>query len=286
MLNFAIIHSYFIVSCYFISISEYEFQEELAELRLLITHFKPIHSTMSATSNDTPSSINGGSNIPRPLTAAQERRLTDYLDNKLLEIQRAYKKRCEVHALADTIPLIPLFLPRNYETSTLRTLSSYIDAIHPLFTLVLMIPPLDSAVHLRASLLLRLTGEFLDCMPGYDPDDFNKLLDMLDEIDRGWQALLRSQVWDEKLREGVDTVLPPDTDIKITPISQTDRTRLRSLLISGTDKLEEWLEVIVSRIDAPDSETEAAELEELRQRFDDLFDATLAEMGEFPESSQ
>jgi hypothetical protein len=30
---------------------------------------------------------------PRPLSSVQERRLTDYLDEKTLEIQREYKKR-------------------------------------------------------------------------------------------------------------------------------------------------------------------------------------------------
>lgn len=163
---------------------------------------------------------------------------------------------------------------RNYETSSLRSMTAYIDVIRPLFTLVLLIPPASSAVHLRASLLLRLTGEFLDCIPGYDPDDFNTLLDFFGEIDRGWLAVLRSQVWDAAASRGVDTTSDQE------PISQTERTRLRSVLLCGTDKLEEWLEGMISLAGEPDSEAEARELEHLRQRFDDLFDGTLAEMGE------
>ena len=31
--------------------------------------------------------------VPRALSSVQERRLTDYLDEKILEIQRGYKKR-------------------------------------------------------------------------------------------------------------------------------------------------------------------------------------------------
>ena len=31
--------------------------------------------------------------VPRALSSVQERRLTDYLDEKFLEIQREYKKR-------------------------------------------------------------------------------------------------------------------------------------------------------------------------------------------------
>ncbi|KAF8528169.1 hypothetical protein BU17DRAFT_38792 [Hysterangium stoloniferum] len=196
--------------------------------------------------------------ITHALTSSQERRLTDHIDEKILEIQRQYKKR--------------------QASSSLRSLSSYIKAMYPLLTLVLMVPPIGTSAHLRASLLLRLTGDLLECIPGYEPDDFGRLLEMLTELDLGWLAVLRSQVWDSELRHGIDLVLPTDTIVQTSPISQTDRTRLRSLLMSGTDKLEEWLEEMVPLAETTDDTPEG--VIEIREMFDDLFHYTLAEMGE------
>jgi len=196
--------------------------------------------------------------ITHALSSSQERRLTDHIDEKILEIQREYRKR-------------------DYEDSTLRSLSSYIKAMYPLLTLILMVPPIGASAHLRASLLLRLTGDLLDCIPGYEPDDFGRLLEILTELDFGWLAVLRSQVWDSELRRGIDLVLPTDMIVQTSPISQTDRTRLRSLLMSGTDKLEEWLEEMVPLAETTDDTQGAVEI---REMFDDLFHCTLAEMGE------
>lgn len=151
--------------------------------------------------------------------------------------------------------------------------------MHPLMTLVLMIPPIEASSHLRASLLLRLTGEILECMPGYAANwDVLELLDMLDELDHGWLAVLRSQTWKVESREGVDLILPPNTHIRAAPISQTDRTRLRSLLLLGTNKLEQWLEEAL--LDSPEDHAGHPQTLEARQRFDDLFHNTLSEMGE------
>lgn len=40
-----------------------------------------------------PSHVSSAITVPRALSSVQERRLTDYLDEKILEIQREYKKR-------------------------------------------------------------------------------------------------------------------------------------------------------------------------------------------------
>ncbi|KAF8507991.1 hypothetical protein JB92DRAFT_2832558 [Gautieria morchelliformis] len=145
-----------------------------------------------------------------------------------------------------------------------------------------MIPPIEASVHLRASLLLRLTGEILECIPGYPPStDLVALLDILDELDCGWLAVLRSQTWSVESRKGVDLILPSSTNIRSPPISQTDRTRLRSLLLLGTNKLEQWVEELPM---IPPEETieeeQALKVMEARQKFDDLFHQTLSEMGE------
>ncbi|KAI6037065.1 hypothetical protein BKA83DRAFT_4020684, partial [Pisolithus microcarpus] len=71
------------------------------------------------------------------------------------------------------------------------------------------------------------------------------LLDFMDDLDQAWVAVLRSQVSVLDKGEGVDMIIPADlmqsvTSIQFAPVSQTERTRLRSLLLTGTSGLEEW----------------------------------------------
>ena len=168
---------------------------------------------------------------------------------------------------------------RNHETSSLRTLSAYLKAIRPLLTLILMVPPVNTSAPLRASLLLRFTGETLEYIPGYPPGDLAELVEFLDELDKGWLAVLRSQMWDTATRGGVDMTLPAGSDFQPSPISQTDRTRLRSLFILGTDNLEEWLEDLAPPVDETET-SGVVQSFDVRYRFDELFHRTLAEMGE------
>lgn len=83
--------------------------------------------------------------------------------------------------------------------------------------------------------------------------------DFLDDLDQSWMAVLQNQIWDPDRAEGVDLVIPLDpvdppttsanwlADVhpvkpyKSSPPSQTDVTRLRSLLFSGQSALEEWM---------------------------------------------
>lgn len=120
------------------------------------------------------------------------------------------------------------------------------------------------------------------------PDVLPQLLDWLNDLDRGWLAILRSQAWDTDTRQGVDVprehdgLRPPDGDTTGTligsPLSQTERTRLRSLLIGGTAQLEEWL-VDLDAAGRGADYTAALETMGLQQGFDDLFSGTLSEMG-------
>ncbi|KAI0927834.1 hypothetical protein AcW1_005253 [Taiwanofungus camphoratus] len=195
----------------------------------------------------------------RPLTTNQERNLVNYLEGQLLEITRNYKKRSQ-------------------PSSTLPSLKSYLIATRPLLSLILQIPPLDPSASLRTSLLLRLTGEIMNSIPGYVPDTqtLAQLLAWLDDLDKGWLAVLRSQAWGPIVRTGTDVTLPADNSQHSTPASQTDRTRLRSILVAGTSRMEEWLQEI-------DMEGQSYELAlerlGLQQGFDELFSGTLAEMG-------
>jgi hypothetical protein len=150
----------------------------------------------------------------------------------------------------------------------LPTLSAYLKATHLLLNLILQIPPIDPSTSLRTALLLRLTGEVITSIPGYPPlpETIPELLDWLEDLDRGWYAVLRSQSWDSEGQTGVPVA--PDSGPS-SAISSTERARLRSLLITGTEMLEEWLEDL-----NPDSE-----VPEIGTRFDELFSETLTEMG-------
>lgn len=160
----------------------------------------------------------------------------------------------------------------------------------------------SSQAALRTAFLLRLTGEVLTSIAGYTPtaDTLPHLLALLTELDSGWCAVLRAQAWDPDAREGVDVEVPVskpnttststaesqmDADFSLVgapPVSQTDRTRLRSILAGGSARLEEWLEKGLHVAGADDLE-QALERLGLQQSFDDLFTETLSEMGEFTE---
>lgn len=165
-------------------------------------------------------------------------------------------------------------------SSTLQTLSSYLQTTHSLLFIILQIPPADPSAALRTTFLLRLTGEVMSSIAGYKPDTqtLPQLLDWLDDLDRGWLAVLRSQSWDPEAHAGVDIILHDQASntVSSSPMSQTERTRLRSLLISGTARMEEWL---VELDTAGQDYDLVLETLGLQQGFDDLFSGTLAEMG-------
>ncbi|KIK96675.1 hypothetical protein PAXRUDRAFT_825694 [Paxillus rubicundulus Ve08.2h10] len=166
----------------------------------------------------------------------------------------------------------------------LPTLSTYLEAMQHLLAFVLQIPPIDPSGPLRTTFLLRLTGDVMNSVPGYLPDiyDLQRLLDFLDDLDQAWVTVLKSQVWDPSAGEGVDLfvsveMIEPGKPIRSTPVSQTERTRLRSLLVTGTEGLEEWL-------GTPGEDYQPALARAgLMQGFDDLFTMTLAEMGSLSE---
>ncbi|KAF8874218.1 hypothetical protein CPB84DRAFT_1838890 [Gymnopilus junonius] len=218
----------------------------------------------------------------RPLTSRQERKLVEYLDENILELTRHFKKRSE-------------------ETSALKTLSAYIEAVGRLLALILQIPPLDPSTGLRIAYLLRLTGDLISSIPGYKLGRDNAvihqtlqdLIDFLDDLDQAWLSVLQGQVWDPETREGVDLVVPVEeaSTLKSTPASQTDLTRLRSLLFTGQSALEEWLSSQRSQPDVRD--TQADDLGDvsgmlsrmgLFHEFDSLFSRTLDFLGGFGEN--
>ena len=213
----------------------------------------------------------------RPLSEPQERRLLDYLDEKYREIHQEYSKRyVDIRTPALTTPII---IRRHESTSKLPTLQAYLDATRNLLALTLQIPPVAPSGMLRISLLLRLTNTVMEDVPGYTPDstDLVPLLKWLDLLDRGWLSVLRLQAWDPVKNEGVD--LPLET--KIPPPTQTDCTRVHSLLVTGTSALEDWMEG--KRGD--DEEEDDGLVHDMRRlgvqsAFDELFHRSLTRLRE------
>ncbi|KAF8191656.1 hypothetical protein K438DRAFT_1591069 [Mycena galopus ATCC 62051] len=215
----------------------------------------------------------------RALTVKQERRLANFLEDKFLEMTRGYKKRSE-------------------PTTHLPTLPLYLDAAQAILALVLRIPPVDPSTSLRTAYLLRLTNDVLSSVPGYSADGSNIpiLLDWLDDLDQAWLMVLQAQVWDPE-NGPTDLVIDAEaaaTGTKSSPVTQTERTRLRSLLIGGSATLEEWL---AGAGPAPDTIPEEDEDEDaddagplndvqdmleklgVQDGFDELFFRTLQELG-------
>ncbi|KAG6375820.1 hypothetical protein JVT61DRAFT_2677 [Boletus reticuloceps] len=176
---------------------------------------------------------NHNAKTPRALSKGQERKVIDFLEYSFQDVESSFTKRSEP------------------SLSKLPTLTAYLDAMHHLLAFTLQIPPIDPSTSLRTAFLLRLTSDVMNSVPGYPPnmDGLPQLLDFLDDLDEAWLAVLNSQVWDPSLGTGVNLVIPVDMmeldrPIRSTPVSQTERTRLHSLLVTGTAGLEEWLSTL------------------------------------------
>ncbi|KJA19074.1 hypothetical protein HYPSUDRAFT_144172 [Hypholoma sublateritium FD-334 SS-4] len=217
--------------------------------------------------------------VPRALTSKQERRLVDFLDETFLQLTRNFKKRSEASSKAQTLP-------------------AYLEETRHILALILQIPPIDPSTSLRTAYLLRLTGDSLGSIPGYKigtgdgvREILQDLADFLDDLDQAWVAVLKGQVWDPRTAEGVDLNINTDSSalprpLKSSPPSQTDLTRLRSLLLSGESALEDWMSNDGAQGDeaAPDESEDVSTMLDrlgLLDDFDSLFARTFGLLGEF-----
>ncbi|KAI0261790.1 hypothetical protein BC834DRAFT_785482, partial [Gloeopeniophorella convolvens] len=195
-----------------------------------------------------------------PLSEQQERRLVNYLEEQYLELHQSYSKR---HEPAAKLP----------------TLQAYLTEMQRMLTLTLQVPPIAQSAMLRTSLLLRLTNTVLEEVPGYTPDstDLGPLLKWLDTLDRGWLAVLRRQTWDSARGEAIE--LAQHLLDKSTPPTQTDRTRIHSLLVTGASALEDWIE---GNNTDDDDDGLVHDMRRLghQSAFDELFHRTLTELRE------
>ncbi|KAF8237111.1 hypothetical protein L208DRAFT_1356724 [Tricholoma matsutake] len=207
---------------------------------------------------------NSHPHVRRALSARQEKKLVDYLDERFLELTRGYKKRSE-------------------PTTHLPTLSHYLESARQILSLILQIPPIDPSTSLRIAYLLRLTNDVLSSITGYPPDAhiLPRVLDWLDDLDQAWLAVLQAQVWDPSTG-GVDLVIDAadaSAGVKSSPLTQTESTRLKSLIVGGEASLEEWLEK--GNSDEPGEDELETRLRKLglQADFDDLFARTLDFLG-------
>ncbi|KAJ7778825.1 hypothetical protein DFH07DRAFT_796134 [Mycena maculata] len=212
----------------------------------------------------------------KALTTRQERRLVNFLDDEFLSLTRNYKKRSET-------------------STNLPTLQLYFAATTKILSMILQIPPIDPSASLRTAYLLRLTNDVLSSVQGYPADTENIpfVLDWLDDLDQAWLVVLQAQTWDPE-NGPADLVIGADeaaAGTKSSPITQTERTRLKSLLLGGSATLEEWLggeaprpSTIIEEDEDEDMEP-VADVEGMLERlgvqdgFDQLFWRTLQELG-------
>ncbi|KAG6916907.1 hypothetical protein DXG01_004740 [Tephrocybe rancida] len=169
-------------------------------------------------------------------------------------------------------------------TTQLPTLHDYLDASRQILSLVIQIPPIDPSTSLRTAYLLRLSNDTLSSIVGYpaDPYSLPEAIDWLDDLDQAWLVVLQAQVWDPATGSGVDLYIDAadaSRGTKSSPVSQTERTRLRSLIMGSSAVLEEWLE------SQKDLEREDEDVDSMLQKlglqaeFDDLFSRTLDFLG-------
>ncbi|KAF5343548.1 hypothetical protein D9758_012944 [Tetrapyrgos nigripes] len=208
----------------------------------------------------------------RPLSQKQERRLIEYLEEELLQLARGYQKRLD-------------------PSTHLPTLDDYLQAAQKILAMILRIPPLDPSTSLRTQLLLRLTNDVLSSVLGYPPTTENLVLalDWLDDLDQAWVSVLQTQIWDPNEGIGVDLEIDVDDaakGMKSTGPSQTERTRLKSLLTGGVATLEEWVEGMAEDNASGDAST-GGEVRDvvvlltslgIQEDFDNLFARSLDEL--------
>lgn len=197
-----------------------------------------------------------------PLSKAQERRLRDHLDAKLLEINRGFKKRAD-------------------PSSSLPHLHHYLAAVRPVLSVILQVPPVDPSASLRVAFLLRITGDMSTAIPAYplvgpppasnpqpsDPPALEvtliELIDCISQLDKGWAAVLASQAWDTAAGEGRGAYAATGGP------SETDKARLRSILLLGREAIIDWLALGQVQLE-----------QEIQEEFSCVFWRTLRNLGE------
>ncbi|WVQ73728.1 hypothetical protein IAR50_003308 [Cryptococcus sp. DSM 104548] len=198
------------------------------------------------------------------LTPKQEARLRTHLDDRLASLERderTFKLKSIPSLLGRLSPLLQLILqiPPFYPFDHLRT--SY------LLTLTAVIPTYISALPLiGGSDILRGDDDEDDAVVGEQDEQeleqkqagrvLRAVLAFLKEVDRGWLAVLDGQAWSPPpsahtrsdgtstgAKDWEATVFLGGTPVKVSyagQVDQTERTRLRSIILTGRSKMLAW----------------------------------------------
>ncbi|KAF5319017.1 hypothetical protein D9611_012656 [Ephemerocybe angulata] len=257
----------------------------------------------------------------RALTSGQERRLVSYLDDRFTECARNFRKRAEA---SSTLRTLPQYLEEARHLMALILQIPPIDPSTSLRTFYLLRLTGDVLSDIPKYGLFKptSTSDTLDSDPPPLPEAridlyqvrgvLRDLLDFLDDLDQAWLAVLQGLAWVPESAEGsgfVDlhhvTAEPPSKNDsepegrasnghdehesegrKTTLPSQTDITRLKSLLLGGESAVEDWLlnENIAVQPGARDDSNDLTGLLDkmgLLDGFDAIFTATLDFLGGF-----
>ncbi|TFK24666.1 hypothetical protein FA15DRAFT_640830 [Coprinopsis marcescibilis] len=284
---------------------------------------------MTSNLNDVESAMDVDSNGPdgptesskprlRPLTQREEQRLIAYLDERMLQLTRNHMKRSEHSSTTQTLTA---YLE---EARRIMALILQIPAVYPSGTIRIAYLLRLTGDALGATPGYSLTRQFSGPLAEgaanivVDPQRIKAnlvdLLDFLDDLDQAWLAVLEGQAWDPTSSEGVDvfqllgplvhslqdnqdaSIPDPQTnksDIppKLSKPSQTDKTRLRSLLLGGEATLEEW--IVNEKVDkvmgmggTEDDITGLLDKLGLLDEFDNIFTRTMDHLGGFGDIKQ
>ncbi|WFD34349.1 hypothetical protein MCUN1_001188 [Malassezia cuniculi] len=196
--------------------------------------------------------------LHRALSEREESRLVLFLDNALLKIQRNFQKRREPDAPFAGLP-------------------AFLHAWDTPLELVTSVPLIGSSAALRDTYLLRLTSEITDGIIAYSTTtdthsrdaQLTLVLYWLDLLDRAWAVRMNRETFDIKAaRDAAHTAYPWDNDPKalraaqkaassslrvpssrvstphqdaIVSFQQTDRIRLREVLVSARERIFAWM---------------------------------------------
>jgi len=167
----------------------------------------------------------------KPLSAAQESRLIRHLDPALLSLSGSFESR---HSPSSQLP----------------TLSSFLEALVPLLSLVLAIPAAKPSGGLRVAYLLQLTGYLGPAIEGYplNEESLDKLFSLIDRFDRGWSAVLEGREWDSvkgKAKDEEESHEGETEEYEVQPLRNTDLVRIKSLI-------QDLRQVLSSSLDLPE----------------------------------
>ncbi|GAA5875406.1 hypothetical protein JCM16303_000613 [Sporobolomyces ruberrimus] len=168
--------------------------------------------------------------LRKPLSAAQESRLIRHLDPALLSLSGSFESR---HSPSSRLP----------------TLSSFLDALVPLLSLVAAIPAAKPSGGLRVAYLLQLLGYLGPAIEGYplDDDALDDLIATIHKFDLVSSVVLEGKEWDSSTGRAKEESAQGEDDqvYAVQALRNTDVVRLKSFV-------QDLRQVLSSSLDLPE----------------------------------